>query len=195
MVEKPIAKTSLADKELQKAEKQFEAFEENVSQLTMDRMNAAPKQEVEPQTKLSQKEIENMKEIYLKPFRTIGSREKFNERFRDDYNFAKEYVYFTAENKEVQGETIDFWIKPYPGLPAEEWKVPVNKPVWGPRYVAERINGCTYHRMMMQDNVQTGTDGIGTQYYGHMAVDTTVARLSAAPASRKKSLFMGASNF
>ncbi len=43
----------------------------------------------------------------------------------------------------------------------------------------------------MQQNNQMGSDGMG-QYYGSMAVDTTIQRLDALPASTRKSIFMGA---
>lgn len=193
MVDKPKPHTSLAAKELEKCEEQFKAFDDNVQQLTMDRMNQAPKEDKEPH-QIAQRDIDNSKDVYLKPFRTIGSREKFNERFRGDYEFAKEYVRFIARNEEAQGETIDMWTKPYPGMPAEEWKVPVGKPVWAPRYVAERLHNCNYHRMTMTDQV-TGGDSMGTKYYGQMAVDSIIQRLDATPVSNKKSIFMGAGGF
>lgn len=194
MTKKPEASTSLAQQELDKAEKQFQAFDDNVKSLTQDFMNKAPLKEQEPQTKIAQSDLERSKDIYLKPNKTISCREKFNERFRDDYNFSKEYVHFTAENKEIIGETIELWTRPYPGLPAEFWKVPVNTPVWGPRYLAERIKGCTYHRLTMQQHVNAGSDGMG-QYYGAMAVDNTIQRLDAIPVSSRKSVFMGAGRF
>ena len=185
---------STSEKELDNMQKQFDNFDSQVKEMTQDRMNAAPTKEVEPQTKLSQSEIEKSKDIYLKPKRTISSKERFNEKFRDEYNFSKEYVRFTSENKEIIGETIEMWSKPYPGLPAEEWAIPTNKPVWAPRYVAEQIKRAKYHRLTMQQHVSSGTDGMG-QYYGAMAVDTTVQRLDALPISNHKSIFMGASNF
>jgi hypothetical protein len=184
-----------AQNELDKAEKQFEKFDEEVKSLTLDRMNAAPKQEAEPQTKLSQREIANSKEIYLKPKRTVSSREKFNEAHRADYEFAKELVYFTAENRELIGQHIELWTKPFPGMPAEEWDVPTNRPVWGPRYLAERIKGCTYHRLSMEESKGVmGSDHMGT-YMGAVVVDSTIQRLDAHPASQRKSVFMGASGF
>ncbi len=191
---KPKSHSSLAEKELDKAEKQFEAFDNQVKEMTLDRMNAAPKQEIEPQTKIAISDIDKNNDTYLKPFRSIGSREKFNENYRKDYEFAKEYVNFIAENKEIIGETIEIWTKPYAGLPAEWWKVPCNKPLWGPRYLAEQIKKKCYHRLTMQENKTTGIDGMG-QYYGSMAVDTTVQRLDAHPVSSKRSVFMGANNF
>jgi len=193
MVEKPKPTSSLAEKELQKADEQFKAFDDNIQQLTMDRMNQSPKLEQEPIHKISQASIADSKDLYLKPYRTIASREKFNEDYRKQYEFAKEYVYFIAEHREIIGEDIDLWVKPFPGLPAEEWKIPVGKPVWAPRYVAERIKGCSYHRMTMQNTV-TDSTGMG-QFYGTLAADTIIQRLDALPASKTKSIFMGASGF
>ena len=193
MKEKPNLNSESA-KELDRVEKQFDAFQEDVNKMTLDRMNMAPKADLEPQTKLSQKEIANSKDIYLKPKRTVACQDKFNEVHRDEYNFQKQYVQFQAENKEIIGESIDIWTRPFGGMPAEEWDVPVNKPVWGPRYLAEQIKRCYYHRLIMQPNVSTGADGMG-QYYGSMAVDTTVPRLDAIPVSTKRSVFMGSTNF
>ncbi len=184
---------SASEKELDKAEKQFEKFDSEIKSMTLDRMNTAPVKEEEPQTKLSSKEIEKSKDIYMKPKRSIASREKFNEDYRKDYNFSKEYVNFIAENKEIIGETIDLWTKPFAGMPAEEWDIPVNKPIWAPRYVAERIKACRHHRLVMQDR-PVNADGMG-QYYGSMAVDTTVQRLDAHPVTSRKSIFMGSESF
>lgn len=185
---------SVVDQELVKAENQFKEFDNQIKDMTLDRMNMAPKVDQEPQTKLSQSEIAKSKDIYLKPFRSIGSREKFNEDYRKDYNFAMEYVHFTAENHEIIGEDIDIWTKPFAGMPAEWWKVPTNKPVWGPRHLAEQIKKCSYHRLTMKQHIGTGGDGMG-QYYGAMAVDNTVQRLDAIPVSSRKSVFMGANSF
>jgi len=184
---------SASEKELDKVGKQFDAFDNQVKTLTQDRMNEAPKLEVAPQTEISQVDLQKSKDVYLKPKRTIGSKEKFDEKWRERYNFSKEYVQFIAENKEIIGESIDLWTKPYPGMPAEEWIVPVNKPVWGPRYLAEQIKGAVYHRMSME-NKPIGNDHAG-QYYGNIIVDNTVQRLDAYPVNTKRSLFMGATNF
>ena len=194
MTEDKRAKPKVADTELDKLTDQFKVFDENIQTMTLDRMNQAPIKEVEPQNKLSQSEIEKSKDIYLKPARSISGKEKFDEKWRKDFNFSTEYVRFTAENKEIIGEALELWTKPYPGMPAEFWKVPVNKPIWGPRHLAERIKGCRYHRLVMSETVSTGSDGVG-QYYGAMAVDTTIQRLDALPVSSTKSVFMGAHSF
>ena len=184
---------SQSQNDLDKAEKQFNEFNKNVKEMTMDRMNAAPKHESEPQTQLSQKQIERSQDIYLKPFKSIGCRDKFNEDYRKDYEHAKEYVNFIAENKEIIGEMIEMWTRPFAGMPAEFWKVPTNKPIWGPRYLAEQIKKKYYHRLKMEN---TPTDSSGfAQFYGAMAVDTTIQRLDANPVSKNRSVFMGASGF
>lgn len=191
--ERPQTNT-LGNIELDKAEKQFEAFEDNIKGMTLDRMNCAPKLELEPQTQLSQKELAKSPDIYLKPFKTIGSREKFNEDYREQYEFDKQMVCFIAENNEIKGDRIELWTKPYAGVPAMFWHVPVNKPVWGPRYLAERIKACTYHRLKMDEKTITGQNQYG-QEYGQMAVDTIINRLDARPVSQQRSVFMGTSGF
>lgn len=186
---RPI-KTS-SELEIQKAAAQSDAFEKTIKELTLDRMNEAPKREEEEQTKLSESDIAKSKHIYLKPKKAIGSADKFNEKFRENYNFDKEYVHFKAENKEIIGENIEIWTRPYGGMPAEFWEVPVNTPVWGPRYLAEQIKRKNYHRLTMQQKSITGADGIGN-YYGSMVADETIQRLDATPVSSRRSVFMGA---
>lgn len=183
-------KPRVAPTELDKLQNQFDSYKDQVESMTMERMNQAPKLEVEPQTKLSSHELAASKAIYLKPVRSISSQEKFNENYRRDYEDAKEYVEFIAENKEIIGETIDLWTKPFAGMPAEEWKVPVNKPVWGPKYLRDQIQRCYYHRLSMQ-NSPTGADGMA-QYYGAMVVDNVVNRLDAyTPSSQRHFSFAG----
>lgn len=181
------------DKELDKAQAQFENFDSQVKEMTLDRLNSAPRAEVEPQTRISSSEIAKSKDIYLKPKKAISARDKFNEKFREDYEFAKEYVQFIAENHECIGESIEIWTRPFGGMNAEFWEVPVNKPVWGPRYLAEQIKRKCYHRLIMQPNV-VETTGVG-QIYGSMAVDSTIQRLDARPVSSNRSVFMGKNNF
>lgn len=192
---RPKTHSSLAEQEMDKVESQFKEFDQQVKDLTLDRMNEAPNKEFAPQTEISQADRAKLKEIYLKPVKSIGCKEKFNEKFRKEYEFDKEYVYFEAENHEIIGEEIDLWTRPYPGMCAEEWKVPVNTAVWGPRYLAEQIKRSKYHRLVMKQNVGTGADSKGNQYYGSMAADSIIQRLDARPISHKKSVFMGANNF
>lgn len=193
-MQKPDPKNSESAKEIKRIEKQLDSFNENVESLTLDNMNKAKKFEIEPQTKLSQQDIFHATDIFLKPFKTIGCQDKFNERYRDAWDFDKQTVFFIAENKEIQGELLELWTKPYAGVPAEFWKIPANKPVHGPRYLAEQIKRCTYHTLTMKKGVTTGVDEFG-EYQGVMAASNTVQRLDAIPASKQRSIFMGANNF
>jgi len=185
--------SSASQKQLDKAETEFKDFDSQIKEMTHDRMNAAPAAESEPQTKLSNTDLRNAKDIYLKPHKTINSREKFNEKFRDAYNFSKEYVQFIAEHKEIQGDDIDMWTKPFAGMPAEEWIVPVNKIVWGPRYLAEQIARKSYNRLKM-NSVATESNAYGV-ITGQLAIDTKVKRLDAYPASTRRSVFMNSNGF
>jgi hypothetical protein len=191
---KPPVSSKKAQSELDKAEKQFDQFHEEIKEMTLDRMNEAPKLEQEQQTRLSQNEIQKNNDLYLKPKRTINSAEKFNEKFRKDYEFAKEHVNFIAENKEIGGEHIEMWTKPFAGMPAEFWEIPVNKPIWGPRYVAEQVKKCTYHRLTMQENRVVSSDGVGS-YTGQMVADNIIQRLDAHPVAARRSIFMTGSGF
>ncbi len=190
---KPKPKSSLAERELDKAQEQFEKFDQEVKSMTMDRMNATPKPDIEPQTKIAQVDIAKSDDLYLKPSNIVTCRDTFNEKFRSSWEFDKEYVHFIAENREIRGEMIEMWTKPYPGVSAMFWKIPVNKPIWAPRYVAEQVKRKSYHRLVMEENKpgQVGLNG-HTQFYGSMAVDKTVQRLDAIPVSNRKSIFMGA---
>jgi hypothetical protein len=185
-------KSKTPEKEIDQLQKQFDQFDSQVKELTLDRMNEAPKMELEPQTKMSSKESENAKRIYLKPERVIADGQKFNENYRSDWNFAKEYVQFIAENKEVIGESIEIWTHPFGGVGAEFWKVPVNRPVWGPRYLAEQIRRRVYHRLHMDERRQTSSNSEAT-FYGAMVVDSVIPRLTAEPVSDRKSVFIGQS--
>ncbi len=191
---RPKTSSSQVVNELEKAKEQIDSFEANVKELTLERMNEAPRQDAEPQTRLSSNEIQKSKEIYLKPEKTVRRMDKFNEKFRESYNFDKEYVHFIAENREMIGEDLEMWTGKYAGVPCEFWRVPTNKPVWGPRYLAEQIKKCAYHRLVMKQNVITENGGYG-QMYGSLAADSIIQRLDAIPVSSRKSVFSGASGF
>lgn len=193
--------TSYSEKKIIEAAEQFDKFDKNIKDLTMDRMNEAPAEETEG-PKVSQKGVDKSKEIWLKPKRSMpavdaktGQGQKFNEKFRKQYEFAKEYVQFIAENKEcIFDATIDIWTRPFVGMDAEWWEVPTNKPVWGPRYLAEQIKRKYYHRLRTDDTKITSQDGQGT-WTGQIVADSRIQRLDAHSVENKRSIFMGASGF
>jgi hypothetical protein len=199
LLEKPTDVSPTVAKELDKVEEQLKAREDNYKGLTLDNMNTAPISEVE--YKMSQADVGNSTDVYLKPVKSIGpgvnaktgARETFNEKFRKAYEFQKEYVQFTAYNNMIIGEDIEMWTKPFPGVNCDMWRIPCNKPIWAPRYVAEQLTRCRHHTLTMQKETITGADGMG-QYTGQIVAKSTVQRLDAQPVQSKKSIFMGANS-
>lgn len=188
MAEKPKI-NSVGEKELEKCETQIKALPEQAKELIMmDRMKLVPKIEYEGQPEISQQDVAKSRDIYLKPRNYVASQEKFNEKWRKSYEYDKEYVQFVGSNTEIREEEIPLWTKPYPGCPAEFWKVPVNKPVWGPRYLMEQLQRKQYHVLEMK-NESVGNEG-GNQYYGKLAIQTVRQRLDAREISSRKSISM-----
>jgi hypothetical protein len=188
---------SASEQELDKVQEKFESFEKEVKSMTMDRLNEAPVESSEPQTKMSSKEFREAPEIYLKPTKTIHSgpapksgkmTDIFNEKFRKEWEYDKQYVRFIAENHEIIGEAIPMWTKPYQGIPAEFWEVPANKPVWGPRHLAEKLKRCCYHRLVMNDH-KVVEHGMGGAMVGAIVADTTKHRLDAQSAPKTQVSF------
>lgn len=176
------------DKSLESAIITVDKFNESVTALSMDELAKAPKIESEPQVLQSQREIAKDDGIWLKPERRINSKEPFNEKFRTEYNFKSEYVPFIAENKEIIGEAIETWTKKFPGVSAEFWKVPTNKKVWGPRYLAEQISSKSYTRLVMEDRP---TDvSADYAFSGAMVAKNKIQRLDARPAKATRQVAM-----
>lgn len=202
---KPTPTSSLAEQELDRLDGQFKEYEDQVKSLDMNTLSKAPKEETEPQTKMSQNQIANAlnKPIYLKPRYSIGSPQKFNEKFREQWEFAKQYVPFIAEHNEMKGDMIEIWTRPYGGVPAEFWQVPTNKPIMGPRHLAEQLRTRSYRRLTMDRGTINSPSGIGEMvasdglgsWHGQIVAESTISRLNANPVSNKRSIFMGDSSF
>lgn len=145
----------------------------------------------DPIHRLSDREVVESRAIYLKPSKSVADTQPFNEKYRKDYEYDAEIVCFIAEHHELIGAHIETWTKKYAGIAAEFWEVPTGKVVYGPRYLAERISGCSYRRLKAENRVVD--NGYGGQIVGGLAVETVVNRLSAQPANQgKKSIFMSA---
>ena len=181
---------SQGQKELDKAKESIDQFNDQVKELSSVPVNLVAKEQ-EPIHKLSKDEISKSKDIYLKPSKANSPLEKFNEAYREEWNFQKEYVQFVAEHREIIGEKIEMWTKPFAGVPQEFWEIPTGKPVWAPRYVAEQIKRCSYRRLKTDNAIQTGGNS-NMHFHGALVVDETIHRLDAHPVSSQKSIFMGA---
>lgn len=182
MVKKPDVSSGFAQRELDKAEAQFEKFDTEVKNLTLDRMNEAPKEEKAP-LEVAKKDLYK-DGLYIKPVRSISSKEQFNEKFREAHSKAWEYVKCQATNGEIIGEKIELWNKKFAGDPATFWQIPVGISIYIPRMIAKQISDCKYHRLRMEQNTVTENSG-GMQYYGSLAVDSTVQRMDCVPVNKE----------
>lgn len=192
MMSKPKVNSS-AQRELDKAEEKFDKYQEDLKSLSYEDARKAPILEEEKQTKLSSIEQQKSGDIYLKPSRTLSDNQKFNEKWQKEWEYRSQYVKFIAEHRELIGEKIEVWTHPYGGKGASFWEVPTNKPVWGPRYLADQIKNCIYIRYVTSDH-KTSIDGQGT-YYGSLVATNRINRIDAYPVVEHKSIHMGESSF
>ncbi len=159
-------------KELEKMSDDFDQFNEQVKKVSSENtFSKSQEKEMEIEDKL----LDGTQD--LEPISRMKSKEPFNENFRKEYEYASEKVYFIAENTEIIGESIVMWTKPFAGLCAEQWSVPVNKPVRGPRYLFEQIKRKFYNRLTMEQK-QTSNDGMGS-YFGAIVATNKIHRLNA----------------
>jgi hypothetical protein len=169
---KDIKVDNSGQKELKKVEKEFENFNKEVKEVSEKALFTPPLEEKKELDPSIPKDA-----IVLSPIKKINSQEPFNENFREDYNYKNENICFIAENIEISGEDISLWTKPFAGMSAMEWSVPVNKPVVGPRYLYEQIASKFYNRLVMdQKPIQSES---GMTYYGTMVATNTIHRLNA----------------
>lgn len=169
-------------KELNKVQEQISTLTEPIANSDISARAALPEVECEPQTKLSSREAKSADAPYIKPLRSISSKEKFNDKYKDAHRNGWEYVKCIVENKEIIGEAVEVWTKKFPGDPAHFWRVPVNKPIFIPRLLAEQLASCKYSRLKMKEDERqvTGSDHAGT-YVGALQFEETVKRIDCTP--------------
>jgi hypothetical protein len=167
-----------SQKELDKAQASFDAFSETVSKFNpLDAKGTM--HEEEPQTKVSNRELNKQDAPYIKPIRSIHSKDRPQEKYKEKHARDWEYVRCIVENKEIIGEAVECWTKKYPGDPAHFWKIPVNKAIYIPRLLANQLANCKYHRLRTEDQI-TSDEGFIKQY-GTVVVDYVKNRIDARP--------------
>lgn len=167
---------------MEKEEEQFNEFHQTIKEFDPLNMQA-PQEEVEQQTKLSKRETKRSDAPTLSPIRTIARRNDdkaktyWDEKHAKAREFDRQYVKIIAENREIVNEMIELWTGKYGCDPLEFWNIPVNKPVYVPRYVADNINKAKYHVMVMEDKY-TGGSKDTVQFVGAMVASKTRNRLA-----------------
>lgn len=180
--------TPKAKNALDNLNEQISSITQEVATKSIDDLNKAPLEEKEMQLKMSGRQMEKAEALYIKPIRSINSKEAFNEKFRPQWEEDWKYVKCIVENYEVIGESVEFWTKKYPGDAAHFWRIPVNKPLFAPRLVAKQLGNCRYHRFSMEDTVTESQssrsmgNGQDMVYQGSMTVDKIIPRVDCKPA-------------
>lgn len=164
-------------KALHKMNTSFDATQKDLTNLTLDHLNKAPLKEGEDQTKLTRSELAEDNIHVVKPERQVHGQDKPNPKFEKERKKGWEMVKCFFENREVEGEQIECWSKPFAGDPASFWKLPVNRTVMAPRHLVKQLENCRYHKMRMEEKT-VSSDGAGV-YYGALVADYTVNRLLA----------------
>jgi len=175
-------------KSLEKTAVQLDTFNEQVASFNPFDNQKKPTEQ-EEQTKLSKREMKAMDAPVMKPLKSITDRAKFNEAYRKQWEYAWEYIKVIVENYEIPGEKISHWTHRFAGHPAHYWEVPVNKPVYVPRLLADQLSKCRYNKIVMQDRpVPVGGDEMGNTYLSGLAVQETKNRIDVRPVGESFSL-------
>ena len=182
------------EKEIVKLNAKFEEYEKKIEALTLENTRLAKDKDEDNITRLSQREIAKSPDIYVKPKKTLMAvGEKFNEKYREEYNYKKQYVRVIAEHRECPGDTIEIWTKRFAGTPAEFWEIPTGKPVFIPRYVAEELADRKYNKIKMDGDSRDDRNRSGSygeiEQYGMPTVEEKIKRITAYSASTNATIF------
>lgn len=173
---------SEGQKELDKAQAQFDQFDAKLKSLNP--FDRSKDNEHDAQVKLSTKEGQLADAPYIKPVRSVATKEPFNEKYRKAWEYGWQYVKCVVENNEIKGEGVEVWTKKFAGDPAHFWKVPCNKPIYIPRLLAKQLSECKYVRYVAQDPRLTGgADGVTGGYFSDIVAETVQHRIDARAVS------------
>lgn len=179
---RPRTSHGSTERELDRVEEQISSYEEKINSLEPASLTTDKPIETAPQTQISKKQIEMTDAPWIRPSKTFSSRAKPLPQLEADRKRAWEYVKVIAENKEIQGEMIEFWLLKFPGDSHCYWQVPVNRPIYVPRMVAEHLASRNYTRWRMRDpnsdEVPDPTNPQNTVKEVHRRIDCRLAGLN-----------------
>lgn len=176
-MKKPNVTTGLVQKEVDRLDAEFQAKSHQMSNLTQEEISKAPVKEVEPKTNLSRAQIQEIDAPKIVP--TMSKRANGKKKPEQDAlrRRAWEYVKVICENNEILQEPLQFWHKPMiAGEDCNYWQIPVGRPVYIPRHLAEHIRSRKYHRLIMQEEMTVERNQFG-EMKGKMVATETRQRL------------------
>jgi hypothetical protein len=145
--------------QIEKIDLQMDATQANLAQINVD-TKAEKVIEGPPQVEFGKDQIKRIDAPYIKPTRCQPSCSKPKADQESLRKAAWEYVKCVVENKEIRGESIQFWYSPpISGEHCWEWIIPVNRPVWIPRMIKEHLQTRSYNRIVMDDSTRSSRPG------------------------------------
>lgn len=182
-MKKPKLASGFAQKEVDRVEAEFKAATDANASLTQDVMSKAPEKESDvepfmPKRQILQAPVPRIVPTYSRS--PNGKKKPEQDALR---RRAWEYVQVICTNSEIASENLEFWHKPMiAGEECNFWQIPVNRPVFLPRHVAEHIKTRKYHRLVMQEEITVEHTGFG-EMKGKLVASHTVQRLDCTPAA------------
>lgn len=136
-------------KDLENIAKKTAELTEEMSQLTVDKINEIAPEPTLDELKLTAKQkASDEGVIFVEPKRKFKGLGKLPEKLKREHARAWEYVKGIYENYVVNNEPVRFWHNgDFPGDPDCLWEIPSNKPVYVPRFIAKHLEECQkYHQ-------------------------------------------------
>lgn len=110
-----------------------------------------PMRKEDPSVQITRAEKKNVLKLTYGHSFKVPCKRQISEQEKRERDYMWEYVEGIFENRALFGETLSFWMNPYPGDPYAEWTVPCNIPVSVPRWVAHHLNTRKYVTFKSRD--------------------------------------------
>jgi hypothetical protein len=124
----------------EKAVRRAEDFEEAVRGMKEAGSRQEEQVDVELTAKISTKDKREDGILYLEPAIRIPTGGNKHPEMEKQRSYLYEWVKGVYENKLIGGEGIEFFLTGLPGDDYCLWKIPANRPVALPRYVAQHLS-------------------------------------------------------
>ena len=117
-------------------------LQQDMNNLTVDKIAEIAPPEAEKEIKISLKEIAKMEGIqYIEPVRKLQPFGILPEKWKSKHAHDWEYVKGMFDNEVAKGEPFRFTFSKWPGDPDCMWEIPANRPVYVPRMIAKLLSG------------------------------------------------------
>lgn len=127
-------------KETESLVKEVATMGQQISQLTVEKINQLAPAPEETELRMTAKQIAASEGArYVEPKKRLPAFGILPEKQKKEHERAWEYVKGIYENYVVSGEPIEFWYCEYPGDPDCLWSIPCNVPVYVPRMIAKHL--------------------------------------------------------